>query len=79
MNVIILLAAVIAAVSAKRVPIHQPLSDEIINYVNFRANTTWKVSQPTFVYHFLLSLWSNGGSWGGAVLEPLLRPRFSLI
>ncbi len=31
------------AVSGTFYPYHQPLSQEIIDYVNHKANTTWKV------------------------------------
>ena len=56
MRFLIVLAVVIAAVSAKRVPLHQPLSRDIIDYVNFKANTTWKViGNDVFILNFRIT------------------------
>lgn len=48
MKFVVIIAAIIAACSArslKYIPIHHPETDQLINYINHAANTTWKAGR----------------------------------
>jgi len=42
-KIFVLLSLLIAAVCGKSVPLLKPMSQEMIDYINSEAQTTWKV------------------------------------
>ena len=43
-KVLILVSLLVAAVCGKSVPLLKPMSQEMIDYINNEAHTTWKVT-----------------------------------